>query len=180
MILNLVKNAVEAMQSVSDRPRELRVSSQPQGALVTCSSASRTTERVWRQARWIGFSPRSLRRSRKGSVWACLICRSIVEAHGGRITASHRQPYGSSFQFSLPVVAKGDESVPPEAATPIVVVIDDDGAVRESVGSLLESMGLETESYASVRDFHSRGLVTAARMHGAGRAAAGAEWARLL
>jgi len=34
-----------------------------------------------------------------------------VEAHGGRITASPRQPYGSSFQFTLPVVAKGDESV---------------------------------------------------------------------
>ena len=45
---------------------------------------------------------------------------------------------------------------PPEAAAPIVVVIDDDGAIRESVGSLLESMGLETESYPTVRDFHLR------------------------
>ena len=45
---------------------------------------------------------------------------------------------------------------PSETPAPIVVIIDDDGSIRESIGSLLESMGLETESYATVRDFHSR------------------------
>jgi len=43
-----------------------------------------------------------------------------------------------------------------DAAAPVVVIIDDDGAIRESIGSLLESMGLETESYATVRDFQLR------------------------
>jgi len=44
----------------------------------------------------------------------------------------------------------------PETDAPVVVVIDDDGSVRESIGSLLQSVGLQTECYATVRDFHSR------------------------
>jgi signal transduction histidine kinase len=34
------------------------------------------------------------------------ICRSIIEAHGGRLWASADLPRGASFQFALPVIAK--------------------------------------------------------------------------
>jgi signal transduction histidine kinase len=30
------------------------------------------------------------------------ICRSIVEAHGGRLWASAREPHGAAFQFTVP------------------------------------------------------------------------------
>jgi signal transduction histidine kinase len=30
------------------------------------------------------------------------ICRSIIEAHGGRLWATANQPRGASFQFTLP------------------------------------------------------------------------------
>jgi signal transduction histidine kinase len=33
------------------------------------------------------------------------ICRSIIEAHGGRLWATATVPYGSMFQFTLPVTA---------------------------------------------------------------------------
>ncbi len=36
------------------------------------------------------------------------ICRSIVEAHGGRLWASARRPHGSIFYLTLPSVAAGD------------------------------------------------------------------------
>ena len=45
------------------------------------------------------------------------ICRSIVEAHGGQITASNRQPHGAVFCFTLPVsqmpALPGDEEIQP-------------------------------------------------------------------
>ncbi|WP_159878091.1 DUF4118 domain-containing protein [Aquitalea denitrificans] len=45
------------------------------------------------------------------------ICRSIVEAHGGRIEASNRQPHGAQFCFTLPVspmpALPGEEDIKP-------------------------------------------------------------------
>jgi signal transduction histidine kinase len=38
------------------------------------------------------------------------ICRSIIEAHGGRLWASPNSPHGSVFQFTMPVVTKGISS----------------------------------------------------------------------
>jgi signal transduction histidine kinase len=31
------------------------------------------------------------------------ICRSIVEAHGGRLTAAPAKPYGAAFEITLPL-----------------------------------------------------------------------------
>ncbi|MEH2516728.1 signal transduction histidine kinase [Bradyrhizobium sp. AZCC 1610] len=38
------------------------------------------------------------------------ICRSMVEAHGGRMWASANEPRGAVFQFTLPL--EQDESIP--------------------------------------------------------------------
>jgi signal transduction histidine kinase len=38
------------------------------------------------------------------------ICRSIIEAHGGRLWASANEPRGAVFQFTLP--SEQDETVP--------------------------------------------------------------------
>jgi len=35
------------------------------------------------------------------------ICRSIVDAHGGRLWASPQSPRGAVFQFTVPIAAKG-------------------------------------------------------------------------
>jgi two-component system sensor histidine kinase KdpD len=48
------------------------------------------------------------------------ICRAIVEAHGGTISAANREPAGACFMFTLPVGNPpeiNEESLPPEAAT---------------------------------------------------------------
>ena len=42
------------------------------------------------------------------------ICRSIVDAHGGRLWASPQSPRGAVFQFTVPTIAK--KTFPTEAA----------------------------------------------------------------
>ena len=45
------------------------------------------------------------------------ICRSIIEAHGGRLWASANEPRGAVFQFTLP--PERDETVPAEHGGPM-------------------------------------------------------------
>jgi signal transduction histidine kinase len=47
------------------------------------------------------------------------ICRSIIEAHGGRLWAGANEPRGAVFQFTLP--PRQDEAIPAEQAdeTPV-------------------------------------------------------------
>jgi signal transduction histidine kinase len=48
------------------------------------------------------------------------ICRSIIQAHGGRLWATANEPRGAVFQFTLPL--ERDETVPAEHAGPMPAV----------------------------------------------------------
>ena len=41
------------------------------------------------------------------------ICRSIIEAHGGRLVAAPNMPYGAVFRFTLPVAAEAAQDSEP-------------------------------------------------------------------
>jgi signal transduction histidine kinase len=102
VIINLVMNGIEAMQSVTDRPRELVIRSQPDetGRLlvtVTDSGVGISVENADRLFNAF-FTTKS-----SGMGMGLSICRSIVEAHGGRLWATANVPHGATFQFTLPV-----------------------------------------------------------------------------
>jgi PAS domain S-box-containing protein len=102
VIINLVVNGIEAMQSVTDRPRELVIRSQPDetGRLlvtVTDSGVGISVENADRLFNAF-FTTKS-----SGMGMGLSICRSIVEAHGGRLWATANVPHGATFQFTLPV-----------------------------------------------------------------------------
>ena len=103
VILNLVLNAVEAMSAVEAGPRELLISTEQteaNGALVAVRDSGP------------GIDPEHLERvfeafytTKSGGVGMGLsICRSIIDAHGGRLWAKANEPRGAIFQFTLPSV----------------------------------------------------------------------------
>ena len=78
------------------------------------------------------------------------ICRSIVEAHGGRIWATNGEGAGARFHVSLPVARRSSRMSRKPATTgraappPTVFVVDDDeDDARLALGSLFRSVGLE-------------------------------------
>ena len=101
VLLNLVANAVESMATAEHNVRTLTIRSQKTdgcGILITVEDTGAgivqtDLERIFEAF----FSTKP-----EGMGMGLSICRSIVEAHGGRITASPASPSGSVFQFSLP------------------------------------------------------------------------------
>ena len=103
--LNLILNAVEAMGSVQAGPRELSISTeqnQTNGVLVAVRDTGpgidvEHLERV--------FEPFYTTKS-SGVGMGLSICRSIIDAHGGRLWTDANEPRGAVFQFTLPGVEK--------------------------------------------------------------------------
>jgi PAS domain S-box-containing protein len=105
VVLNLIVNAVEAMGSVQEGPRELSISTeqtQADGVLVAVRDSgpgidSKHLERVFEAF----YTTKS-----SGVGMGLSICRSIIDAHGGRLWAEANEPRGAVFQFTLPSVEK--------------------------------------------------------------------------
>ena len=94
-------NAVEAMSQVEVGPRELLISTeqtQGNGVLVTVHDSGpgidpERMERVFEAF----YSTKT-----SGMGMGLSICRSIIEAHRGRLWAGANEPRGAVFQFTLP------------------------------------------------------------------------------
>jgi C4-dicarboxylate-specific signal transduction histidine kinase len=101
VLLNLIINAIEAMSAVNEGPRELLISS---------ASNAADSVLVAVQDSGPGLTPESSERlfqafhttKPDGMGMGLSICRSIVEAHGGRVWAAASTPRGAIFQFKLP------------------------------------------------------------------------------
>ena len=101
VILNLILNAIEAMSAMSEGSREL---------LITKSTNESNDVLVAVRDSGPGLAPAAIEHLFKafyttkpgGMGMGLSICRSIIDAHGGRLWASANTPRGAVFQFTLP------------------------------------------------------------------------------
>ena len=101
LVLNLLTNSLESMATVTDRPKALTIETRQdvddQVHVVLCDSGVGLNSEHIDQLFNAFFTTKI-----GGTGMGLAICRSIVEAHGGRIWASPGTPHGAVFQFSLP------------------------------------------------------------------------------
>jgi len=113
VMVNLINNAIDAMSTVTNRQRLLRLGTQavdPSSLLITVEDSGSGVdpahaERIFEPF----FSTKS-----HGMGMGLSICRSIVEHHGGRLSVAPGRKQGSIFQVTLPIA-------PPVAAEPAAV-----------------------------------------------------------
>jgi PAS domain S-box-containing protein len=101
VILNLMMNGIDAMATVTDRPRELTVVTRVEGseALFAVRDVGigldlQTAEKA--------FEPFYTTKA-EGLGMGLAICRSIIESHSGRLWAGMNEPHGAVFQFTVPL-----------------------------------------------------------------------------
>jgi PAS domain S-box-containing protein len=115
VILNLILNAVEAMAGIDEGTRELRINTEREaadGVLVTVRDSGPGLDQADVDRVFTAFYTTKP----KGMGMGLAICRSMVEAHGGKMWASANEPRGAVFQFTLPL--ERDESIPAQHVRP--------------------------------------------------------------
>ena len=115
VLTNLVENAIkyspeggEITVKVATRGDNVAVSVQDQGVGIPPEHVEKLFDRFYR-------IDNRLARTTKGVGLGLYICKSLVEAHGGRIWVQSRAGAGSMFGFTLPALREESEAVPPRS-----------------------------------------------------------------
>jgi signal transduction histidine kinase len=108
VVLNLARNAIDAMADVADRPRVLTIASRLLEDKVEVADTG------------VGIDPSRgerlfdvLHTTKRGGLGLGLsICRKIITAHGGRLWAKQNANFGAKFTFAIPTRQSAHGSEP--------------------------------------------------------------------
>ena len=175
VFINLVHNAIEAMDAVDGDDRILRVRAERHGgnAIIVAVEDSGP-----------GIDPQQLKTifdafittKPNGLGLGLAICRLIIERHKG-------QPFGRAGRAARlgvshrPACRNAGCRMNAEAQ-PIVLVIDDDAPLREALSSLFRSVGLQVKTFGSAPGISAKRRAGRPELPGARRPIAGPERAR--
>ncbi|OSJ03674.1 MULTISPECIES: PAS domain-containing protein [Bradyrhizobium] len=106
VVLNLIMNAIEAMTELETGSRELSISTTAEGDGVLV--AIRDSGPGLPPAGFARIFEAFYTTKSSGLGMGLSICRSIVEAHGGRLWATPNEPHGAAFCMMLPI---GEQSL---------------------------------------------------------------------
>ena len=140
VLVNLIRNAIDAMDAVPAESRAMTISTRilPDGqAEVSVSDAGvgldqDDSERVFNTF----FSTKE-----EGMGMGLPISRSIVESHGGKLWSKSNRGPGATFGFTVPTAERTEGS--------IVYIVDDDASVRDSMSMVVQATGLNVKCYSS-------------------------------
>jgi signal transduction histidine kinase len=118
VILNLILNAVEAMSGSSEGARELLIRTRRDGSDAVLVAVRDSGP---------GLDPTNMDRifeafyttKPEGMGMGLAICRSIIDAHGGRLWAVANKPRGAVFRFTLPLERDETMRAGPAAQAPV-------------------------------------------------------------
>jgi len=160
VVVNLLTNAIK----FSPAGREVIVAARPEGGNIAVSvqDFGRGMSDEFRERLFSKFehAQDALRRESQGVGLGLVICRHIVEAHGGKIQAQSKEGAGSTFSFTVPAAgAEALEAAEAQAsaadrlfAPRLVLVIDDDEDVTRILSYVFESQGHRVIAAHSGRD----------------------------
>jgi signal transduction histidine kinase/CheY-like chemotaxis protein len=150
VLVNLIRNAIDAMHETPTEQRKLTVSvrvlAEDQVEVAVQDTGKGLTPSELKQVFNAFFSTKQ-----EGMGMGLAISRSIIEAHSGKLWAKQNDGSGSTFGFVIPcepltIAIEND-------AKPTVFVIDDEAVLRDSLSELLNVMGYSAKCFSSASDF---------------------------
>ncbi|MHC4214982.1 MAG: PAS domain S-box protein [Planctomycetota bacterium] len=156
VLLNLIRNAIEAMEDVSPGQRRLTIeTSASNGDFLEVAIADTGPGLLESTEQKIFDSFYTTKTNGLGM--GLPICQSIIENNGGKIWAVAPAGSGSVFKFTLPKAKKGAnqymENQVMSEAKPTLFVVDDDEAVRNTISLLAKTVSLNVEVFSSADEF---------------------------
>jgi len=162
-VLNLVLNAFDAVSAAEGGPREvfLSVLSADDGSVVI--SVRDSGQGIDAAVRQRIFEPFFTTKP-DGTGIGLSITRSIIENHGGRLSVGSNPGRGVTFQITLPAASESSSPGAQHASQTreagkggeqMIAIVDDDSAIRRSLGRVITSAGYSVSAFASAREFLS-------------------------
>jgi PAS domain S-box-containing protein len=106
VLLNLIMNSLDAMSAITERPRELLISSSrtADGVLIQVKDSGQG----WNPQHANSIFEPFFTTKKDGIGMGLTISRSIIESHGGRLWAERATPHGANLNFTLPISANAE------------------------------------------------------------------------
>ena len=147
VLVNLIKNAIDALRETPAGHRNVTVSTRTlldgNAEVIVSDAGKGLSQSEMDQAFNTFFSTKH-----DGMGMGLPISRSIIDAHGGKLWSKQNAGRGATFGFTIPCENERESD-----DQPTVFIVDDEPALRDAVSRIVKALGLSTKCFASAVEF---------------------------